>query len=1539
MRVKFGLLLLLLMTTTFGWSQSYPNSREKFVKDFQKKLTEYGRGEFFDFAKKELPVLLLETSDFPDEYFTNMVNTCNRMEAKKFKVYPEVYNYVYSVAAFIKSKQPEESYQAWQSTVDKMLDSRYVKKIKQFVDFSAGFFAKRRISLSSNFAWYYTGGKYSFEFDKSVRVNFSDGNLVCRAISKSGKNRGETLDSLEVIKTTGTYDPVLKKWLGKGGKVTWEKVGLNKNETFAELRGYDVSLKSSTMRVDTVDLTIPYFSNKIVGRLTDRAFKVIRETDKVYPQFLSYERNLSIKNIIQDVDYQGGFALQGADFIGAGTNAQPAQMTLYKGGAPFVLAKSEQIIISPKGVSIAQADFSMSMKSGDSITHPGINLTYDVEQKKLRLIRARKGIGEAPFSDSYHKLDIYAPIIELGMEEDDLRFTYDFGSSREQRVARFESQQYFNERLYDRLQAMESVHPLVGISKYCYKYDEYVISEGKAATALGKTVDQAKSTLLTLSSLGFISYDSDKKIVAVNKKLENFVKAKAGKIDYDNILFTADLREKKLNKYTEDQIKEDPYLQSLQELYNKQNEERRLMKEFGVMNLSTMELDLNAVDRVLISAVKNAVVFPEAGKVKVRQNRDFTYSGWTNAGKLEVNTVLANFEYDAYKIKLQKTNEALFRVRPMDKTHGTKGIPMGSALRGVSGEILIDDPNNRSGNSKKYPGYPILNSVTTSKVFYNAKEIYRGAYDSTRFYYSVKPFKMDSLNEFDEASLRLEGELVSAGIFPKIAEPIKIMPDYSFGFSTKAPESGHKFYNTEAKYKNKIVLSNNGLQGAGTINFVNSTSVSKALSFLPDSTIGVAQFTNRPAGKGKAVQFPDVTSEQAFITYYPKSKKLKAVSTPKNDLIFFDKEAKLRGTVFVKPKGMTGIGLMTFKNANLISDNFRYERYDVFADTSSFRLRNESQDVSEDALAFKTDNVKSHVSFETRIGNFSSNEGESTVEFPVNQYMAKMDQFKWFMDELAVEMSKKGEKEVSIEAGVDLVGSNFYSTHPKQDSLNFRAPKAKFDVKAKTIFCQKVAYIDVADARIYPDSMKVQIRKKAKMDKLMNARIVANYVTKYHRFEKAEVQISARRKYEAIGEYPYYDVDSNVTYITMKDIGLDTSYQTRASGKIEADENFKLSAEFDYYGDVSIRASNPLIAFSGATRINHNCDKFDRNWMAFTSEIDPKNIQVPVASSMKDLEGGVISAGIVWRDAQQTDSLRLYPTFLSSLVDPKDPIAMTASGYLQYDKATKEFQIGSRDKLLNRGEKGNYIALHTESCSMNGDGVISLGMDYGDVDIDAVGVVNYNQNTGETTMNITARFDMPVDKGVMQGVATRINELEDLKPMDFSSTTLEQAVVEWDDLKAADKLKEEYVQEGKVKKLPDGLQKAITITGLRLSSYDNSRLQDYKGLITDVESAVLVGMYSKPVMKYVPLKAFFQQTYSGARNDAFTLFINIPGGRDYFMHYQMQKKDGTLVMKTGDQELSSAVNEMKEDKRKKRNFKYEMTTQSVFLAKFMRLFE
>jgi hypothetical protein len=102
---------------------------------------------------------------------------------------------------------------------------------------------------------------------------------------------------------------------------------------------------------------------------------------------------------------------------------------------------------------------------------------------------------------------------------------------------------------------------------------------------------------------------------------------------------------------------------------------------------------------------------------------------------------------------------------------------------------------------------------------------------------------------------------------------------------------------------------------------------------------------------------------------------------------------------------------------------------------------------------------------------------------------------------------------------------------------------------------------------------------------------------------------------------------------------------------------------------------------------------------------------------------------------------------------------------------------------------------------------------------------------------------------------------------------------------------------------------------------------------------VLLNIYEKPVVKYVPLKVFFQQNYSEAAPDKFGLQIDIPGGRDYYFDYSMVKKDGEMRIISGDTDFTAAIDAIKEEKRKTKNFKYETSTQRIYLSKFLRFFE
>jgi hypothetical protein len=1535
MKTKLTVLFALLIGFSSIGQVTFNTDKEKFIKEVSKFMSGTNGKKTKEFMSVFTPVFM--SSEYDETLKSELITTCNTLVAKRLKAYPDMYNYMSAHMNFIIKKHDAASFDEWKKSLAGYLEIRNVKKAKDFLQVSSDLMVDGNIyTKNQKFVWGQRNGKFSFKSGKKPSIKFEGVTLYCKIKKRTVKRKEDPyFDSLVVLNTNGVYDPVLNKWNGTDGRVTWEKVGLKAEETFADLTSYNLSMKTTKLTCGTVTFHTPYFDEPLQGKLTEYTAKMQRETDKVYPSFDSNDKKLKIKGIVSNVDYVGGFAMRGAKFVGMGTPEQKANLTFYRNEKTFAKCTGELFIVSKDHIKASNTSLVMNISNEDSITHPGGYLTYITAEEKFEFARGNDGVSQSPFSNSYHQLDMFVGQIIWEKSKSDLTLTWNRGKSQEQRFAMFESKSFYSAKVYGELQGMDAEHPLVSIYNYAYKYDEFETTEGKIATAMHKTIQQAKPTLLQLSNLGFITYDYNAKTVKILDKTKNFIRARAKKIDYDNLVFKSDVRPISLSEEEKALVKKNPVLAKRQARFKKQNKARAKLAAYGTLSLSTLELNLDAVDIVELSPLQNTRVFPENDHVTIKKNRNFDFKGWLAAGKSEVLVKDGVFDYDEFKIHLKKTETVGLRVYPLDKSHGKDPKRMITEISNFSGFLEIDHPKNKSGVKDKgeFKAYPKLITTKESKIFYNSNGIYGGVYDSARFYVTLEPFTLDSLDDFTERLLSLNGELTSAGIFPNFKKPVKIMDDYSFGFFHTIPSGGYDFYGKVAKYDNKIALSGNGLQGEGEIKFETSLSKSNRFTFFPDSTMGVANYVNtiREAG----IQMPSVKCEKALVTYVPHSKLLKAKSLDE-PLDFFDGESVFNGTTYLRPEGMTGRGLMAFHGSKMGSYNFKYKARIIDADTCSFKLDDEDPEPGTDPFAFATENINGHVDFDKREGEFKSNDGESTVHFPANKYMCKMDMFTWYMDQGEIELAKNEGTDVNIETDLDLAGSNFYSTHPKQDSLNFKAPKAKFTIKTKVITCSKTQFIDVADARIFPDSMKVVIRRNAKMDELINSTIVANYITKYHKVINAKTKITARKAYKASGDYPYYDIDSNQYLIYFKDIRLDEGFQTIAEGKIKEDRKFKFSPQFDFYGDVAMKSSDPFLTFTGATRISHECASLAKNWMSFSAQINPKDIMIPVGSSMKNLDGKPLSAGIVLRDSEEEDSVDVYPTFLSSLDSDKDQIIVTASGFLRYDFDASEFQIASKEKFVNRNAPGNYISLHTKSCSMQGDGEVNLGGYYGDLSFKPVGIVNYNQATGAVEMNLSGKMDFALDKGAWSKVAEKMVLETEGQAINMDQTTLEQSIATNVDQKTADKIKSDYTLKGEVKKIPKGMNSTIYLTNVKLK-WD----KETSSFVSSSNKIGIVSLYGKSVFKELTGKMQFQKSPSteGKYMDRIKMLFETPTSY-YFFDYNFKTKkktdngDGTMKLYSTDGAFKQEILDIKTEKKKVKQFEYDITPNSSGAAIF-----
>jgi hypothetical protein len=136
------------------------------------------------------------------------------------------------------------------------------------------------------------------------------------------------------------------------------------------------------------------------------------------------------------------------------------------------------------------------------------------------------------------------------------------------------------------------------------------------------------------------------------------------------------------------------------------------------------------------------------------------------------------------------------------------------------------------------------------------------------------------------------------------------------------------------------------------------------------------------------------------------------------------------------------------------------------------------------------------------------------------------------------------------------------------------------------------------------------------------------------------------------------------------------------------------------------------------------------------------------------------------------------------------------------------------------------------------------------------------------------------------------------------------------------------------------MEQTFILTDIVLESYGNvkaSAKKVDKGLISVNNQVGLVSINGIPVLKQVEWHQFYLQSFSDEDAPGFTWDISLIDDTKYFMNYSMVKRDGDLTIFTNDKTVSDAILAIKPEKRKTKNFKFDVmdeVTAKNLLAKF-----
>lgn len=1425
--------------------------------EFVKELADFmaaSKKEGKKFVEKDFAEVYLAGAITPDMKL-EVVRSCNRMRDSKFRAYPEMESYLMAVMNFPNTRKPEQFFKDWNALIFKIAEDRKFKKYTaDFLASSATLFERQVFYSSGSVEWKLSNQNYTFAFDSVPTLIFPQGNLIAYA-------KG---DSSRILNTSGVYDYTSERWKGGEGRVNWDRAEFNPETTYAEFEGYEIRIKGSAYIVDSVLFYNEYFTQPLLGQLNEKVLAPRTGGDANYPRFESYDKRLQIKNIFDGVDFDGGFTMRGNRLAATGTSEDLAQLVFYREGKPFLTVRSLEFIIRPERIASAHASIMFDFAT-DSIHHPDVSMKFDTRVRELALLRGEEGFQKAPFSNTYHQVDMTAEALYWKIDQPLIEFGGVAGST--QNSATFESRTYYNRDRYQSMMGLGLIHPLIQIRDYMRKSgrDEFSLYDYMGHIKMNR--EQCIVQLINLTNGGFVTYDENAEWIRVTEKTLQYIENSAGKRDYDVLMFASSTG-------------------------SSQN---------ARLSLIDTTMAIRGVQRIVLSDSQLVSILPTNEEVFLKKNRNFKFGGRVQAGNFEFIGREYFFNYDEFKIDLITVDSCRIFVEKPGTAKDMYGrgemTKVKNVLENISGDLRIDSPTNKAGTqSAVYPQYPIFNSKKDAYVYYDNSRIQKGAYKRDDFYYQVKPFSLDSLDNFTRDQLVFEGTLVSAGIFPDINEPLRLMDDNALGFNVDTESGGLPMYGGKATFVSEVTLNYTGLQGDGTLKYLTSTAEAEQFIFLPKLTTGrTTAFANEE--RRGSPEVPKVRASAVDIAFNPVVDQLEA-KTVQEKMEFFENEAQLTGALQLKPSGMTGNGDMFFSGATLGSEFFRYSARMIDADTANFKLN----EAGLENLAFRTDNVKANIDFDKRVGDFKSNDGETKIEFPANMYICFMDQFKWFMDKNEMELSsnRKVTDDFVIDTDEDAARSNFYSVNELQDSLNFLSPKAVYDVKRSLITCQKIGHITVADSRVLPDSGIVRIRKRAAMDPLANATVISNYVTQYHRIFDADLSISGRKRYEGNGKYVFVDESKREQIITIDNFQLDTTLQTVARGAIREEDQFMLSPFFAYQGDFKIEANRQHLEFTGGTQLSHGCETVERSWLRFSSVVDPNDIFIPIDTNLRSLGMVVLGAGLQMSNDAPLD---LYGAFFSPKVDRKDIAIIEPNGYLYFDKAARAYKVGSKEKIRQPKLPGNLIAMNVDDCVIKADGKIDYKVNLGHIKMNSIGDYTHDLQSRESLIQGAISFDFFFDDAVSKYIAEQLEKWPGLQSVDISKTSYEKSIREIVGLEESDKIISELALSGQLKRLPAAMQTTFFFA-------------DVKFIWDPVEESFvstgplgIASMGKKQIFRYVKGKIEFARTRSA---DIMRIYIHFDDTNWIFMDYKL----GIMNISTSDKALGEVVNNLKDDKRK-----------------------
>lgn len=1201
---------------------------------------------------------LLNSTHFSPEEFTQIKDFTQLLLELKVPVVPFFYDYFQGLISVKKSEDGSNRFKQWHHILNQLLNSienRNFKDLTTFLAFSPPFFENQILSEGSAGAFWQAGT------DQSV-LEWRNGQPAIQ-YQNSNLSAFRKESSITILNTNGIFYPLTKIWEGFSGRVTWERLNMDPN-IFAELKNFSISLNQTEFSADSVKMFYPqYFGNKgLPGKLTER----LAVSSQEYPLFESYDKDLSIRDIGERINYKGGVKIAGNSIQASGKST----ISYFKNnGAKGFICSSENFKIK-SGEYIVGNQVNVNIYLGeDSIYHPSVDFRFDILENKITIKKGDLSSEASPFYSSYHKVQINTGDIVVFPEKDSLILgTKALPIQRKDEFV-LESEQHFRKLDYDRLQAMTSYHPLpLLIAAYRQLDSKFIDADYYARLINTKfNVENIKTLLFQLVKEGFIRFDIQKNEIEVLQKTFHYSLSATNQIDFDPI---------KLRSTIDDNN--------------------------AIISSGSPNMTIYGVKQFEWSAKNRVAGISSDEKFVLGKNRNMDFKGRLFSGLSVFTGESFHFDYDKFQITIDTAQflDLYYQDGETDDKGFPIGLPIESRIEKVSGNLLIDAPQNKSAK-ENIPFFPSLNTFDTAYVFY--ERALDSVYLKDSFYFELLPFSLNKLKYIQSSDLRFPGYLHSFDIFPVLQDTLSLMEDFSLGFIKKSPDAGWLTYQKRGNFLGDIHLSNAGLLGSGRLNYLMASIDASDFVFTPKQmTASAEQFNLEEFRTGKP-QVPKVNGEDVSILWRPYGDSLSITPKTLPFKIFADQKHQLEGLLVLTPEELKGSGILDWDRGTMISEDFSFQPNGATTDTTSIDIK-----ISSGNIAISSKNMQGEVNFDNQLGLFKSNDSLLITELPSNGFATSLNNYEWQMkDETIKFLNEEGQS------------GKFISTIPEQDGLNFLGKSALYNLITNELKVEGVESIISADAFIIPDSGKIDIAEGGIINRLTNAKIIADTITQYHLITDAEVEILGKKSFKASGNYEFKGQSIFLEEIIGERYGKGSFSEkpvvTRASAEIFEGQDFYLDSKIKYYGQIFLESENPNLIFDGYALLES--EKFPAdNWFSFKGLFD-KNNPILTLQNARTKEGEPVRAGFYL----SRQSANFYTALASPLESVRDRPIFEVNDALYFDANKNSFVFGDTSRIIQKSKLGNILTFNETDNSILADGVFKLGNGMEYVKISAAG--------------------------------------------------------------------------------------------------------------------------------------------------------------------------------------------------------------------------